>query len=106
MKLHVYNIEESYEDKIIGNLGNSGTEILLLHILQCWSACAVDEYNWNLHMVLYSLSMMYKHYSFLGFYPIKHNEEGKYTHNEIFNNIPHFIKKRLHINCLQYGFVT
>ena len=35
----------------------------------------------------------------------KNNEEAKYIHNEIFNNIPHFIKKRLHVDCLQDGFV-
>ena len=33
MKLYVPNIEESYKDKIIGNLVNSGTSYLLLHIL-------------------------------------------------------------------------
>ena len=49
--------------------------------------------------------MMYKHCSHLGFFPIKNNEEGKYIQNEIFNNIPHFIKKRLRVDCIQYGFV-
>ena len=34
---------------------------------------------------------MYKYYSFLGFFPTKHNEERE-LHTEIFNNIPHFIK--------------
>ena len=26
-------------------------------------------------------------------------------HNEIFNNIPYFIKNRLHVDCLQDSFV-
>ena len=43
MKLYVSDIEESYKDTIIGNLGNSGTEDLLLQIVQCWRACAVNE---------------------------------------------------------------
>ena len=43
MKLYVYDIEESYKDTIIGNLENSGTADLLLHIVQCWRACAVNE---------------------------------------------------------------
>ena len=29
----------------------------------------------------------------------------KTNHNEILNNIPHFIKNRLHVDCLQGGFV-
>ena len=37
--------------------------------------------------------------------PIKHNEEGKYIHNKIFNNIPHLFKNHLHVNCIQDGFV-
>ena len=56
-------------------------------------------------MVLYCSGIMYKYYSCLGFLPIKHNQEGKDIHNEIFNNIPHFVKKCLNANCLQYGFV-
>ena len=48
--------------------------------------------------------MMYRYYSLLGFLQIKHNEEGKYIHNEISNNIPHFIKKSLHVDCIQDGF--
>ena len=48
---------------------------------------------------------MYKYYSRLGFIPIKHNEEVKEVHNEIFINIPHFIKICLCVNYLQYGFV-
>ena len=49
--------------------------------------------------------MIHKYYSCLGIPPIKHNEEGKYIHNEIFNNIPHFIKIRLHVYFFQGGFV-
>ena len=45
--------------------------------------------------------MMYKYYSSLGFYPIKHNDEGKDIHNEMFNNIQHFIKNPLHVDCIQ-----
>ena len=49
--------------------------------------------------------MMYKHYYHLGFYLIKHNEKGKDTHNEIFNNIPDFVKNGLPVDCLKNGFV-
>ena len=49
--------------------------------------------------------MMYKYYSCIGFFPIKNNEEVKDVHNEIFNNIPHFVKNRLHVDCLQDGSV-
>ena len=47
---------------------------------------------------------MCKYYSCIGILPIKHNEEGKYVHNEIFENIPHFIKNCLHVSFLQDGF--
>ena len=57
-------------------------------------------------MVMYCSVMVYNYYSFIGFLPIKHNEEGKDTHNGIFNNIPYFIKNWININCLQYGFVV
>ena len=53
MKLYVSDIEESYKDTIIGHMGNSGTEDSLLHILQCWRECAVNEENLYLPMVLY-----------------------------------------------------
>ena len=43
MKLYVSDIEELYRDTIIGHLINSGTAYLLLRIVECWSACAVDE---------------------------------------------------------------
>ena len=52
MNIYVSDIVESYKDIIIGNLVNSGTSDLLLHILQCWCECAVDEDNRSLPMVL------------------------------------------------------
>ena len=57
-------------------------------------------------MVLYYSGRMYKYHSRLEFLPIKHNEEVKYIHNEIFNNMPHFIKNFLCVDCLQDGFVV
>ena len=48
---------------------------------------------------------MYKYYSRLWVFLIKSNNEGKYIHNKIFNNIPYFIKNRLHVDCLQDSFV-
>ena len=71
------NIEESYKGTIIGNMGNSGTSDLLLHILECWSACAVNEGNQALPLVMYCSHMMYKYYFHHGFLPIKHNKEGE-----------------------------
>ena len=50
--------------------------------------------------------MMYKYYYRLVFLPIKHNDEGKYIHNEIFNNIPHLIKTRQRVDFIQDGFVV
>ena len=50
---------------------NSGTENLLLHMLQCWRSCLVDEEKRSLPMVLYCLGIMYKYYYHLGFLPIK-----------------------------------
>ena len=38
-------------------------------------------------MVLKISDMMYNYYYCLGFLPIKHNEEVKYMHKEIFSNI-------------------
>ena len=67
MNLYASDIEESYKDKIIYHLGNSGTADLLLHILKCWRAGAVDEEKQYLSMVLYCSDMMYKYYSRLGF---------------------------------------
>ena len=105
MKIYVSDLEESFKRTIIGHLGNSGTEYLLLHIEQGWRKCAVDEEKPAIPMVLYCSGMVYKYYSYLGFLPIKHSESGKYIHIEIFNKIPHFTKNRLHIDCLQYCFV-
>ena len=48
--------------------------------------------------------MVYKYHSCFVFFSIKQNHEGKYIHNEIFNNIPYFDKTRLHVNCLKDGF--
>ena len=71
MKLYVSDIEESYKNTIIGNMGSSGTVDSLLHIVQCWRACAVNEENQALHLVLYFSHTMYKYYSRIGFPPIK-----------------------------------
>ena len=57
-------------------------------------------------MVLYFSGMIYKYYSVIGCFTIKHNEEGKDILNKIFNNIPYFIKNRLRVNFLQDGFVV
>ena len=65
MKLYVSDIVESYKDSIIGNLVNSGTADLLLHIVQCCRVCAVNEENQALVMVLYCSHIMYKYYSCL-----------------------------------------
>ena len=73
-------------------------------MVQCWRAGAVDEENWYLHMVLYCSHMMYKYYSRLGFSTRKHNENVKDIHNEIFNNVPHFIKNRVCADCIQEVF--
>ena len=81
MNLYVSNIEESYKDTIICHMGNSGTEYLLLHTVQFWHACAVDEENWSLHMFLYCSHMVNKYYSRLVFVPIKRKKEGKDIHN-------------------------
>ena len=68
MKLYVSDIEESFKDTIIVNMGNLGTAYLLLHIVQCWGACADNEGNQALPLVLYFSNTMYKYYSCLGFY--------------------------------------
>ena len=70
MKLSVFNMEESYKDTIIGNMGNSGTSDLVLHIVQCFRACALNEENQDIPLVLYFSHMVYTYYSRLGFYPI------------------------------------
>ena len=104
MKLYVSNIEESYKDTVIGYLGNSGTEDLSLHIIQCWFSCVVGKEKRSLPMVLYCSVIIYKYYSRLGFIPIKHNEEGGNIHNEIFNILPHFIQNCPRVNFLHDGF--
>ena len=43
MNLYVSYIKELYKETIIGNMGNSGTSDLLLHIVQCWRECVVNE---------------------------------------------------------------
>ena len=48
---------------------------------------------------------MYTYYYHIVFSSIKQNEEGKYIHNEIFKNIPHFIKNHIHVDFIQDGFV-
>ena len=45
IKVYVSDIQEPYKDTIIGHLVNSGTEDLLLHIVQCRRACAGDKEN-------------------------------------------------------------
>ena len=57
-------------------------------------------------MFLYCSGMMYKYYYHLGFFTIKNDEEIKYIHNKIFNNIPHFIKNRLRVDFLQDGIAV
>ena len=106
MKLYVSDIEESYKHAIIGNMVNSGTSYLLLHIIQRCRACAFNEksrfYLWFfiVHTICINIVLI------VDFYQSTHNEEVKYIHNEIFNNIPHFIKNRLCFDCLQVGFVV
>ena len=67
MKLYLSNIEESYKYTIIGNIGNLGTADLLLHIVNCWSSCEINEEIQDLSLVQYCSHMMYKYYSCLGF---------------------------------------
>ena len=74
-------------------------------MVKCWRACEVDEEKRDLPMVMYCIHMKYKYYYILGFSPIKHDEEIKYTKLEIFKNIQHLIKTRLHVDCLQDDFV-
>ena len=105
MTLYVSDIEVSYKDTIIGHLVNSGTSDLLLHVVQCWRAYAADEEKQALTMVMYCSGMIYKYYSHLGFLSINTQQGRENIHHEIFNNIPHFIKNRLHVNFIQDGFV-
>ena len=48
---------------------------------------------------------MYKYYSYLEFLPINTQRGRKKNRNEIFNNIPYFIKNPLHVDRLQDCFV-
>ena len=100
MKLYVSNTDESYKETIIVHLVNPGTEDLLLRIVECWCESKVNEENKYLIMVLYCSHMIYKYYSLFECLPIKHTKEGKIINNTIFKNIPHFIKHRLHVDCL------
>ena len=52
MKTYGSDIVEQYKDTIIVNLENSGRADLLIHILQYWRTCAVDEDNRSIPMVL------------------------------------------------------
>ena len=52
MKVYVSDIEESYKETIIGHLVDSWGADLLLHIVQCWRSCAVDDKKQYLPMVL------------------------------------------------------
>ena len=65
MKLYVYDIVGSYKDSIIGHLRKSGTEDLLLHIVQCWRWGVFDKQNRYFPIVMYCSGMMYKYYSCL-----------------------------------------
>ena len=53
MTIYVYGIGESYKYTIISHMGNLGTVDLLLHMVQCWRACAFNEENWDINIVLY-----------------------------------------------------
>ena len=57
-------------------------------------------------MFIYCSVIRYKYYTFLGFIPIKNNEEGKNIHEEVFNNLIHVIKNCPHVNCFQDGLVV
>ena len=48
--------------------------------------------------------IVYTYYSHLEFPQFKTMRKGK-NYNEMFNNIPHFIKNHLHVDYLQDGFV-
>ena len=79
MNLYVSHIEESYKDTVIDILGNSGTSDLLLHIVTCWTSCAVNEENEGTTTVLYCSRMMYKYYDRLDFLPIKKIRKKRYS---------------------------
>ena len=64
MKRYLCNVEQSYKDTIIRNLINSGRADLLLHIVQHWRVCAVNEENKALTLVMYCSHIMYKSFIF------------------------------------------
>ena len=43
MKPYVPDIVKSYEDTVSGYLRKSDTAEFLLHTVQCWCPCALDE---------------------------------------------------------------
>ena len=61
MKLYMSDIEESYKDTIIGNMVNPGTADLLLHMVPFWRACAFNEENQALYMIMYCSHVIYKY---------------------------------------------
>ena len=71
MKLYVSDIEELYKETIIVNPGKSDTAYLLLHIVQCWCACAANEENRALPIYLYCSQIMCKYFSCLVFSPFR-----------------------------------
>ena len=71
------DIEESYKNTIVGHLVNSGTEDLLLHIVQCWREFSFNEEKLKLPIFMCFLVKMYRYYSYLGCFSIKNNEERK-----------------------------
>ena len=99
------DIEASYKDTIIGNLVNSGIAYLLLHPVQCWSACEFYEENKALSFVLYFSHDVYILFS-SRFVPYQHTMRKGETRSKILNNLPHFIKNRLHVDCLKSFFVV
>ena len=105
MKLHVSNIDESYKDIIIGNMENSGTADLLLHIVKRWHVCTVNEENQDLPLVIYCSHKMYKYYSRLGFYPINTTRERNKKTQRNIQQYNAFHQKGLHVDCLQDSFV-
>ena len=52
MNVYVYDIIESYQDSIIGHLGNTGTTDFLLHVVKFWCAYEVDKNNRAITMVM------------------------------------------------------
>ena len=67
MIIYASNIVELYRYTIISYLGNSGATYVLLRILQCCIACAVDDDIQCLPMVLYYSGMIYINIPVLNF---------------------------------------